>query len=66
MKAKYYLSILGKEPIEVTQEEFIQAERSAGFRPKPGCGPVATGGFGSGIISGSIKYEEDESNGTSL
>ena len=65
MKAKYYLSILGKEPIEVTQEEFIQAERSAGFRPKPGCGPVATGGFDSGALSGSIKYEkEDNSDGT--
>jgi hypothetical protein len=30
---------------EVTEEEFARAERSAGFYPKPGCGPVATGGF---------------------
>lgn len=30
---------------EVTQEEFVAAERGAGFYPKHGCGPVATSSF---------------------
>jgi len=55
----YYLGITGhpESMVEVTQEEFILAERAAGFRPKHGCGPVATGGFGSGGIQGSVRYE---------
>ena len=34
---------------------FISLERSCGFRPKPGCGPFATGGFSSGNRSGRIE-----------
>lgn len=37
---------------QVSQKAFIQAERNAGFHPKPGCGPVATGGFGAGGYNG--------------
>lgn len=33
---------------EVTEQEFVAAERGAGFYPKYGCGPVATGGFSAG------------------
>lgn len=56
-KVKYFLKAeWQKEYQEVTQEEFVQAERSAGFRPKPGCGPCATAGFSSGSISGKVQY----------
>lgn len=34
---------------------YIDFERSCGFHPKPGCGPLATGGFTSGNRSG--RYE---------
>jgi hypothetical protein len=68
---KYYLkSTTGIESvdsksewIEVTKEEFIQAERSAGFWPK-GCTPeeakdtTATGGFSGNGISGRVDYEK--------
>jgi len=44
---------------EVTEEEFVAAERGAGFYPKHGCGPVATGGFSAGGQRGtSISLEE--------
>ncbi len=44
---------------EVTQEEFVQAERAEGFYPKPGCGPVATSGFGGRSQEGtSISLEQ--------
>jgi len=39
---------------EVTKEEWISAERAAGFHPKFGDGP-ATGGFSGNGMSGSIK-----------
>jgi len=54
---KYYLSFHGLEK-EVTKEEFIKAERQAGFYSKFGPDHLATGGFGGGGISGSIRYEE--------
>lgn len=47
---------------EVTKQEFIKAERNAGFRPKLASNHpdymnvCATGGFGSGDTGGSIKY----------
>lgn len=51
---RFFLShrVFGEK--EVTQDEFIAAERSAGFYPKSGSG-VATGGFGCGDISGRIE-----------
>jgi hypothetical protein len=47
---RYFLAPVTSEPIwqEVTEQEFVNAERGAGFYPKPGCGPVATGGFSAG------------------
>ncbi|HHA2249955.1 TPA: hypothetical protein ACOEHG_004897 [Enterobacter ludwigii] len=57
---RYFIShsVFGER--EVTQAEFISAERAAGFYPKSGSG-VATGGFSSGDISGRtelIKMED--------
>lgn len=54
---KYYLSFHGLEK-EVTKEEFIKAEREAGFYSKFGSDHEATGGFGGGSVSGSIRYED--------
>jgi len=57
---KYYLKAdFQNEYQEVTKEEFIQAERAAGFRPKYGDG-LATGGFLGNGVSGSIKYTPDQ------
>ena len=59
MVDKYYLKAdFQKEYQEVTKEEFIQAERAAGFNPKYGDG-LATGGFSGNGVSGSIKYISD-------
>lgn len=46
--------------VEVSQDEWIAAERAAGFRPKPGCGPLATGGFSSGNVSGTYTTDGKE------
>ncbi|HHQ5858172.1 TPA: hypothetical protein ACSRRE_004261 [Enterobacter hormaechei subsp. hoffmannii] len=48
---RYFLSHPALGEKEVTQAEFIRAERAAGFYPKSGSG-VATGGFGYGDICG--------------
>lgn len=53
---KYFIEVKGFGEKEVTKEEFIKFERQAGFRPKNGCGDVATGGFCSGSISGRVEY----------
>lgn len=37
---------------EVSQSEYLAAERAAGFRPKPGCGPYVTGSFSHGEMRG--------------
>ncbi|MEK7600581.1 MAG: hypothetical protein AAB463_01300 [Patescibacteria group bacterium] len=59
MQLRYWLQVQGCPKHEVTRERFIQAERNAGFYPKSGSGDVlATGGFSSGDILGSITYEE--------
>lgn len=57
---KYFLSFQGLEK-EVTKEEWIKAERGAGFYSKFGSDHEATGGFSSGGISGSIRYEDPKS-----
>lgn len=51
----YFLehSIFGKK--QVTKEEWVSAERSAGFHPKYGGDGPATGGFSGNGISGSIR-----------
>ena len=51
---RYFLSHRAFGEKEVTQAEFIRAERAAGFYPKAGSG-VATGGFGCGDISGRVE-----------
>ena len=57
---KYYLKLDWQEDrYEVSKEEFIRAERGAGFHPKYGDG-VATGGFSSGVISGVVECIQDE------
>jgi len=54
-KARYWLRTSGLQWQEATEEQFIQAERTAGFFPKSGCG-VATGGFNSGALKGRVTY----------
>ena len=54
---KYFLKAsFSDNEKEVTQDEFVRAEQNAGFHPKYGCGPVATGGFSNGTISGRVEY----------
>lgn len=64
MKKKYFLQTTGfGDKVEVTKEEWIRAERRAGFQPKLSSdhpeymNTCATGGFNNGYISGSIKGE---------
>lgn len=38
--------------MQVTQEDYVRLERAAGFRPKPGHGPVATSAFSGGGVRG--------------
>ena len=54
---EYFLkhTVFGEK--QVTKEEWLSAERSAGFYPKYGDGP-ATGGFSSGGLSGYIRPRE--------
>lgn len=40
---------------ETDARGFIDMERRCGFRPKPGCGPFATGGFSQGNRGGRIE-----------
>ena len=55
-ETKYFLKAdFMDEYKEVTKEQFIQAERSAGFRPKGGGDGVATGGFSGGGVSGKVE-----------
>lgn len=42
---KYYLTMLGLFELEVSKEQFMEAERLCGFYPKED-GELATGGFG--------------------
>jgi hypothetical protein len=54
---RYWLQIVGMPWQEATEEQFIAAERAAGFRPKSGTGS-ATGGFSGGGINGKITTGE--------
>jgi len=56
---KYYLSVVVEK--EVTKEEYIRAENSAGFHSKLGPDEIATASFGNGKISGHVEYEEGDS-----
>jgi len=55
---RYFLSFDGVEGSEkeVTKEQFMKAERAAGFHSKFGDNHVATGGFGAGGIRGRVEY----------
>lgn len=56
--------IPGSPWVKVTKEEWVKAERSAGFRPKAvDVGQYATGGFGSSSgISGSLTVDDKPPN----
>ena len=64
MSLHYYIKRNGGAWAEVSEEEFILAEREAGFVPKSGCGPLATAGFGingpQGSMDGKIEYDSPE------
>lgn len=50
--------------VEVTKEQFVAAERNAGFRPKgEDRGQPATAGFGNGSVSGRVVYEDKDYEG---
>jgi len=59
-KKRYFVKDGEGPEREVTQDEYVATERSAGFRPKPGCGPEATASFSSGRLSGRVEYVTDE------
>jgi hypothetical protein len=66
MNKRYYLEYQGMKK-EVSKKEWVQAERSAGFRPKcyhgrnETCECEATGGFSSSQgIRGSVEYEKEK------
>ncbi|MBT4849331.1 hypothetical protein HON36_00575 [Candidatus Parcubacteria bacterium] len=58
MKERYWLQTGTLAWQEATREQFIQAEKSAGFYPKPGCGDVATAGFSGKATKGRITSGE--------
>lgn len=63
IRCRYFLKLLGLDSVEVTKQEFIRAERSAGFTNKNGeQNEIATGGFGNGTISGRVEYVVDDSS----
>ncbi len=55
-KERYWIRARGTKWQEVDQNAFVNAERNAGFYPKAGCGPVATGGFSNGSVEGTVTY----------
>ena len=57
MDERYWLRENKRAWREATREEFISAERAAGFHPKSGEG-VATGGFSNGALEGRVTYGE--------
>ncbi|MCC6934222.1 MAG: hypothetical protein IT406_00800 [Candidatus Yanofskybacteria bacterium] len=52
MKKRYWLRLPGLPWREVSRERYIEVERNAGFRPKPGLEPPATAAFSNGIVAG--------------
>jgi hypothetical protein len=58
MKDRYWLQTGTLAWQEATREQFIQAERNAGFHPKPGCGDIATAGFSGRSTKGRITHGE--------
>jgi hypothetical protein len=64
-RSRYFLRYNRGPWEQVSETEFIVAEREAGFIPKAGCGPLATAGFGcsgpNGSVDGKIEYVEERS-----
>ena len=59
MNERYFLRAQWQEQWqEVTREQWIRAERMAGFRPKYGGDGPATGGFSGYGVSGKIEYAD--------
>lgn len=56
MKPQYFLSSDVHPEKEVTEQEFIRAERAAGFRSKFGPDHVATGSFTGAGMHGRVVY----------
>jgi len=57
---KYYLKgDWEEEYTEVTKEQFIAAERNAGFHSKSGPDSLATAGFSGDGFSGKIENDSD-------
>lgn len=60
MSDLYFLRYNGEEEHEVTKEEFVRAERAAGFHNTLGQpDEPATAGFGSGGVHGHVLYVND-------
>jgi hypothetical protein len=53
---RYWLGVTGQPMSLVTREEFICAERAAGFRSQYGPDHPATAGFSTGTICGRKEY----------
>ena len=65
MKNKYYLKAGWQDKYtEATKEEFIKAERAAGFRSKFGRDHLATGGFSDSSVRGRIEFNLEKSKET--
>jgi hypothetical protein len=60
MQERYFLETSWQDKKEVTKEQFIQAERNAGFHCKPGITGCATGGFSGGGVHGTVEYVKDK------
>lgn len=57
---QYYLSSDTHAEKQVTEQEFIQAERNAGFRSKGGPDHVATGGFTGRGMHGRVVFVDPD------
>lgn len=63
LQPKYFLASCVHSEKEVTEREFILAERAAGFRSKFGPDQVATGGFTGAGMTGRVVYVPAEPKG---
>lgn len=61
-RTRYFVQYDGQDANEVTLEEFMAAERRAGFNGP--AGRAATGGFGAPGVSGWIQFEWEETVST--
>ena len=52
---RYWVQVGENPEQEVSREDFIKLERSAGFRSKFGPNEVATAGFSTGVLKGRVE-----------